>query len=95
MFENRYLLTEKLLQIKNTVVTLSSILQNPFSTLCGEYCLFFSYHLSRDFNLLTVSSFFTNDTVRNDQNVKDFVWRKFPGHERDFTNIFWSEQNRN
>ena len=84
----------KINKLKKPVAALSDIIQNPFSTLCGEYCLFFAYHLSRNINLKNVINFFTSDSVRNDQNIKHFVWRKFPGHERNFTNVFWSEQNK-
>ena len=45
------------------VAALSDSIQNPFSTLCGEYCFFFAYHLSRNFNLKNVTNFFTNDII--------------------------------
>ena len=86
-----YHVDEKLRTLKKPIFTFSKMLQSPFSTLCGEYCIFFAYHLSRNFNLEYVIRFFTNDCVQNDQNVKDFIWRKFPGHERDSTSIFWFE----
>ena len=89
-----YGVDKKLQKLKRPVAVLSDSIQNPFSTLCGEYCLFFAYHLSRNFNLKSVTNFFTNDYVRNDQNIKQFVWRMFPGHERDVTNIFWFLQNK-
>ena len=89
-----YQVDKKLKKLKKPVAGLSDMLQNPFSTLCGEYCLFFAYHLSRNFSLENVINFFTDDCVRNDQSIKQFVWRKFPGHERDFTNIFWFSQNK-
>ena len=87
-----YHVDEKLRTLKKKpIFTFSKMLQSPFSTLCGEYCIFFAYHLSRNSNLKYVIRFFTNDCVQNVQNVKDFIWRKFPGHERDSTSIFWSE----
>ena len=89
-----YHVDEKLRTLKKPIFRFSKMLQSPFSTLCGEYCIFFAYHLSRNFNLEYVIRFFTNDCVQNDQNVKDFIWRKFPGHERDSTNIFWNDQNK-
>ena len=88
-----YHIDKKLKKLEKPIVTFSKMLQNPFSTLCGEYCLFFAYHLSRNYDLEYVIRFFSNDCVRNDQNVKDFIWRKFPGHERDTTNIFF-DQNK-
>ena len=86
-----YHVDEKLRTLKKPIFRFSKMLQSPFSTLCGEYCIFFAYHLFRNFNLEYVIRFFTNDCVRNDQNVKDFTWRKFLGHERDSTSIFWTE----
>ena len=41
-----YHVDKKLKKLKKTIVTFSKMLQNPFSTLCGEYCLSFAYHLS-------------------------------------------------
>ena len=89
-----YKIDRKLGTLKLPIVTISNILQNPFSTLCGEYCLFFAYHLSRNYNLGNILNYFTNDGVTNDYNIKRFVWEVYPGHERDVTNIFWINQNK-
>lgn len=89
-----YGLLAKLKRLKNKIFSLEYAIQDSLSTLCGEYCLFYAYHICRDFPLDFVNSFFTNDYVRNDQNVKEFIWRKFPGHERISTNIFWFAQNK-
>ena len=92
---NYYGIDWKLKTLKKPIYQLKNILQNPFSTVCGKYCLFFIYHLCRNYSLeYIVNNYFSNDCVLNDENVKDFVWRKYPGHERDFTNIFWFRQNK-
>ena len=104
--EGKYLegyrsLFTKILELRGKSTNLKSlwqryliIIQNSFSTLCGEYCFFFAYHLSRNINLKNVINFFRSDSVRNDQNIKHFVLPKFPGHKRNFTNVFCSEQNK-
>ena len=83
----------KINKLKKLLAGLSDSIKNPFSTLCGEYFLFFAYHSSRNINLKNVINS-TSYSVRNYQNIKHFIWGKLPEHERNFTNVFWSEQNK-
>ena len=89
-----YKIEKKLKNLKENRIlsSLKDPLQSNVSNLCGEYCLFFSYHLSRKMHLEDIlNKYFTNDFVKNDQKVQRFVWKIFPGHEREHTTIssFW------
>ena len=58
-------------------------LQSLLSDVCGEYTLFFSYHLSRDYKLEQIYKLFSKTNVfKNDERVQNFVHKKFPGHKR-------------
>ena len=58
-------------------------LQSFFSDVCGEYTLFFSYHLCRNYKLEQIYRLFSKTNVfKNDERVQNFVHRKFPGHKR-------------
>ena len=89
-----YRIEEKLRTMKKPITFSNEIIQNPFSTVCGEYCLFFAYHLCRNVPIETIYTLFTTDCIDNDEIVKNFVWKTYPGHERDFSNIFWFSQNK-
>ena len=52
-------------------------LQNAFSTLCGQYCIYFLYHRCRKRPMSTIVNSFLNDKLHNDQLVYDFVRRKY------------------
>ena len=57
-------------------------LQSYFSNLCGEYCIFFVFTLCRNKSLEYILKFFSSDLSQNDQSVKYFINKTFPGHER-------------
>ena len=48
-------------------------LQQRTSTVCGHYCIFFSFHMARGKSLLRFQQMFTSHYRLNDQMVKDFV----------------------
>ena len=52
-------------------------LQSAFSTVCGQYCIYFLYHSCRKRSMSTIVNSFVNDKLRNDQLVYDFVIRKY------------------
>ena len=52
-------------------------LQSAFSTVCGQYCIYFLYHRCRKRSMPTIVNSFANDKLRNDQLVYDFVRRKY------------------
>ena len=52
-------------------------LQSAFSTVCGQYCIYFLYHRCRKRSMSTIVNSFVNDKLRNDQLVYDFVRRKY------------------
>jgi hypothetical protein len=85
-------LGKKIRKVSRFIYSLPFRLQCDLSTVCGEYCLFFTYHLSRNFSLTEICNYFTIDCKNNDKLVKDFIWRVFPGHEHDLKNIFWMKQ---
>ena len=49
-------------------------LQSAFSTVCGQYCIYFLYHCCRERTMSSIVNSFVND---NDQLVYDFVRRKY------------------
>ena len=51
-------------------------LQSAFSTVCGQYCIYFLYHRCRKIPMSSIVNSFVNDKLRNDQLVYDFVRRK-------------------
>ena len=52
-------------------------LQSAFSTVCGQYCIYFLYHRCRKRSLSSIVNSFVNDKLCNDQLVYDFVRRKY------------------
>ena len=52
-------------------------LQSAFSTVCGQYCIYFLYHCFRRRPMSTTVNSFVNDKLYNDQLVYDFVRRKY------------------
>ena len=51
--------------------------QNPYSTLCGEYCLFFAAHMCRGLKMSQILKLFDDDKRLNDAMVVDFVHNYF------------------
>ena len=72
-------------EIRNKIEFLNQIqLQSSFSSLCGEYCVFFAFNLCHKKSLREVlSNFSMIDFSRNDESIKIFMNKTFPGHERD------------
>ena len=52
-------------------------LQSAFSTVCGQYCIYFLYQCCRKRTMSSIVNSFVNDKLRNDQLVYDFVRRKY------------------
>ena len=52
-------------------------LPSAFSTVCGQYCIYFLYHRCRKRPMSSNVNSFVNDKLRNDQLVYDFVRRKY------------------
>lgn len=55
----------------------SKRLQDYFSTVCGQYCLFYLLHRCRGWSLDTITGLFSNDRRDNDQQVNDFIREQF------------------
>ena len=73
----------RFIEKKNKLEFLNEIqLQSSYSNLCGEYCTFFAFNLCREKSLSDILNFFTLDFSRNDESVKNFMNKTFPGHER-------------
>ena len=47
-------------------------LQSAFSTVCGQYCIYFLYHHCRKRPMSTIVNSFVNDKLCNDQLVYNF-----------------------
>ena len=52
-------------------------LQSAFSSVCGQYCIYFLYHRCRKRSMSSIVNSFVNDKLRNDQLVYDFVRGKY------------------
>ena len=52
-------------------------LQSAFSTVCGQYCIYFLYHCCRKRSMSSIVNSFVNDKLRNYQLVYDFFRRKY------------------
>ena len=52
-------------------------LQSAFSTVFGQYCIYFSYHRCRKKLMSSIVNSFVNDKLRNDQLIYDFLGRKY------------------
>lgn len=65
---------------KNTkrVIPNPRVLQSAFSTVCGQYTIFFLLHRCRGLNMTKIIKLFSSDTLDNDFNVNDFVKKHFP-----------------
>lgn len=58
-------------------------LQSIFSDVCGEYTVFFSYHLCRGKSLEQILEYFSRSNQQaNDECVRNFIYKLFPGHKR-------------
>ena len=49
------------------------VLQAPFSSVCGHYCVYFLLHKSRDFTTSEIVSRFSKNLFENDRSVAQFV----------------------
>ncbi len=84
-FFDSYGFSPKLKPFKNFLVKNSKTdfiwnttpLQGPFSSVCGQYCLFYLLHRCRNWSMDEICSFFTNDKNLNDFNVNAFVSENF------------------
>ena len=52
-------------------------LQSAFSTVCGQYCVYFLYHRCRKGPMSSIVNSFVNDKLHNDELVYNFVRRKY------------------
>ena len=53
-------------------------IQSAFSTVCGQYYIYFLYDRCRERSMSTIVNSFVNDELRNDQLISyDFVRRKY------------------
>ena len=65
---------------QNTKVVIPNrrLLQGTFSTVCGQYTVFFLLHRCRGLTMDKIITLFSSDTVDNDFNVNGFVKKQFP-----------------
>ena len=52
-------------------------LQSAFSSVCGQYCIYFLYHRCSKRSMSSIINSFVNDKLRNDHLVHDFVRGKY------------------
>ena len=48
-------------------------LQSPFSSTCGQFCLFFMTFRARNLSMQEISGFFSKDKALNDVEVNEFI----------------------
>ena len=53
------------------------VLQSSWSSVCGQYCLFYALHRCRNIPMSTITNMFTNDKEWNDMLVRDFIRKWF------------------
>ena len=66
--------------LKNNSITFTYnkyVLQSPWSSVCGQYCLFYTLHRCRNIPMSTIINMFTNDKEWNDMLVRDFIRKWF------------------
>ena len=51
-------------------------LQSVFSTVCGQYCIYFLYHRCRKRSMASIVNSFVNDKLHDDQLVYDFALKQ-------------------
>ena len=62
------------LKLNSNKISWNSVpLQGPFSSVCGQYCLFYLLHRSRKWTMQEICGFFTRD----DKNSNDFLVNEF------------------
>ena len=64
-----------------TIFSLGTPLQHKLSTVCGEFTVYFAYHLCRNIGLCKSLDLFSHNQERNALIVRRFLSRVFPGHE--------------
>ena len=52
-------------------------IQNSWSEVCGQYCIFYLYQKSRGYSMSEIVNMFTNNTDLNDCNVACYVKKHF------------------
>lgn len=52
-------------------------IQNIFSTVCGQYCLFFLLHRVRGMSMSSIVNLFTKRYDVNDELVNEFIERRY------------------
>ena len=72
-----YFKTFLTLNTKGTYTWNTKPLQGPFSSVCGQYCLFYLLHRSRNVSMEQICGMFTEDKTKNDSWVNEFVSNYF------------------
>ena len=52
-------------------------IQSSWSTVCGQYCIFYFYHKSRGYSMNKIVNMFTDNVCLNDCNVFRYVKKHF------------------
>ena len=73
--------------IKNKYFLASSkILQNLFSSACGQYCIFFIINRANRFSYDQILSLFNDNTLENDTHVMEYVTKFKPAINHESSN---------
>ena len=49
------------------------VVEDVFSVMCGEFCIFFIYNMNLGLDLKFISKCFSKNLYRNDQSIKRFI----------------------
>ena len=79
---NFYNISEELNSVNIEIDEVPFQLQHFFSDVCGEYVILFSYNLCRNKKLIEILKRFSVNHKDNDNKVRHFVNKHFPGHIR-------------
>lgn len=70
-YSNRYL--QFLIKNSRRWICNDKKLQGAFTSVCGEYCIFYLLHRARGMKMSTINNLFSSDKEHNDHLVYEFV----------------------
>uniref|UniRef100_A0ABD2VUF9 Ubiquitin-like protease family profile domain-containing protein n=1 Tax=Trichogramma kaykai TaxID=54128 RepID=A0ABD2VUF9_9HYME len=85
---------ERIHRICKKIIYNYKCLQSLDSAVCGEYCIFFLYHISKNNDLNAFLNYFNSDTRRNDNIVRSFYKKLITKKQKkQNVKIFLNENN--
>lgn len=72
-----YGIHQKLKSLGNDIDFIDHPLQHELSLACGEFCIFFAFHLVRKYSFNQIVNCFSVDTFENERKLRRFMNRVF------------------